>query len=458
MIQKEVGGVPASLAGKAGPGSIHTGTVDAGGERTAAGRRIAARISPKLCVALLVCLQLGAGPARADQGEEPVYHTPLAGEQREVRFMGRDITIPAIDRSHMTSITLGASVMAPAQGDNSALPIAAFYARRVGDRARSRAMVGIFVNELEYDRDLGGAELVAQFENYTLPVAETELLDGEEVEGTSLYFGTLLASVGPGWRLPVHPFQVDNDITVQLLARAGYFYAGSAHDTAPGLWDPPDTALYGARLRCRYDGMRRNLLELPHRGMATGIDLDYLYRDRWRGENGTLEAGNRDYLQVKGHLVGAAGLPGLSERDRFIFAAYGGHTGAGKGDRFNAFRINGAPFPSEEDDLAWPHYSGVIYNPFLARSYATATAGYRRELTFFLYLSALGSYLWADRADVEGRDRVVFRKKEGSAATVALDSAFLWDSSLYLAWSWDSGIIRNGRSGSGVTLMWNKLF
>lgn len=46
----------------------------------------------------------------------------------------------------------------------------------------------------------------------------------------------------------------------------------------------------------------------------------------------------------------------------------------------------------------------------------------------------------------------------GSAATVALDSAFLWNSSLYLAWSWESGVMRNGRSGNGVTLIWNELF
>lgn len=33
-----------------------------------------------------------------------------------------------------------------------------------------------------------------------------------------------------------------------------------------------------------------------------------------------------------------------------------------------------------------------------------------------------------------------------------------WDSSLYLAYTWESGVIRNGRSGGGVTVIWNKLF
>ena len=387
------------------------------------------------------------------------YRTPLAGEPGEVSFLGQKVSLPGTDRSLMTSITLGGSFLTPDQGETSVLPVGAFYHRRVGEKSRNRDMVSIFVNELEYDRNLGAAELVTHFESHTLPVQQAEVVGGAEVEGTSLYFGTLMASVGPGWRLPVHPFQVDNGMRLQLLARVGYFYAKSGDDTSPALWVPPDTLLYGARLRGRYDGMRRNLLELPHRGSAAGWDLDYTVRDRWRGEDGASRgSGERDYLQVGGHLVGAAGVPGLSERDRLLYCLYGGHTMQHRGDRFNAFRINGASFPSEADDLARPHYSGIIYDSVLATSYATASAGYRRELTFFLYLTAFGSYIWADRASVDLREQVVFKDKKGAAATVSLDSAFFWDSSLYLAYAWDSGFIRNGRSGAGVTLMWNKLF
>ena len=94
----------------------------------------------------------------------------------------------------------------------------------------------------------------------------------------------------------------------------------------------------------------------------------------------------------------------------------------------------------------------------LATSYATASFGYRRELLFFLYLTMVGSYLWADRATVEGLDQVVFRDERGGAATVSLDSAFLWNSSIYLAYSWESGFIRGGKSGSGIAIIWNKLF
>lgn len=413
-----------------------------------------------LCLGLFAgLLALGAVLAHSEAAAEDLtsYHTPLAGEGGEVTFLGKKVLIPGQDRSQMTSITLGASLLAPQQGDTSVLPVAAFYHRRIGEATRTRNVVSVFVNELEYDQEVGDMELVVHFENHTLPQQQRELAQGREVVGTSLYYGTLLGSVGAGWRLPVQPFQVDNALILQLLGRVGYFYAERGDDAAPGLFVPPDTILYGARARARYDGLRRNLLELPHEGLAAGFELDYLHRDRWRFESGVNADGGDDYLQISWHLEGVADVPGGTERDRLLFYLYGGHTMNEKGDRFNAFRINGATFPSEADDLAKPHYAGVVYNSALATSYATVSAGYRRELTFFLYLTLLGSYFWGDRATAEGTDRVVFAEKDGVAATVAVDSAFFWNSSLYFAYSWESGIIRNGRHGSGVALIWNKL-
>ncbi|WP_235840194.1 porin [Citrifermentans pelophilum] len=414
-----------------------------------------------ISMALLFFLTLSTPCAvcvRADDSSS-IYHTPLAGEAGEVVFMGEKVTIPPLDRSDMTSITLGASLLTPQQGGTTALPVAVFYHRRIKDDFRARYTVSLFVNELEYDRNLGGVELVTHFENYTLPVQQSEVLQGSEMKGTSLYWGTLLGSVGVGWRIPVHPLEVDNDLRLQLLGRVGYFYAKSGSDTAADLSVPNDTMLYGARGRVHYDTMRRNLLELPHKGFAAGGDLDFMHRDRWRDQTATTTLdGNRDYLQLSGYLVGAAGIPGRSERDRLIYCAYAGHTFNNNGDRFNAFRLNGASFPSEADDVVRPHYTGIIYDNIPVTSYATVSAGYRRELTFFLYLSLYGSYIWADRATVEGASRVAFHGKEGGAGTITLDSAFLWDSSFYLAYTWESGMIRNGRSGGGYTVMWNKLF
>ncbi|EKD59220.1 MAG: hypothetical protein ACD_55C00106G0005 [uncultured bacterium] len=411
--------------------------------------------------ALLFSLALFAGLASYARAADTssIYHTPLAGEPGQIDFMGEKVTIPPLDRSDMTSITLGASLLTPQQGGTTALPVAVFYHRRIKDEYRARYTVSLFVNELEYDRNLGSVELVTHFENYTLPVQQSEVLGGQEMKGTSLYWGTLLGSVGAGWRIPVYPREVDNDLRLQLLGRVGYFYADTGKDTAANLSVPNDTMLYGARARVHYDTMRRNLLELPHQGFAAGGDLDLMHRYKWSEQSATAaRGGNRDYLQLSGYLAGAAGIPGRSERDRLIYCAYAGHTFNNNGDRFNAFRLNGASFPSEADDVVRPHYTGIIYDNIPVTSYATVSAGYRRELTFFLYLSLYGSYIWADRATVEGANRVTFRGKDGGAGTITLDSAFLWDSSFYLAYTWESGVIRNGRSGGGYTVMWNKLF
>lgn len=402
----------------------------------------------------------GTADVKADLGEAPAeYHTPLAGEAGQVEFMGRTVLIPALERAHMTSITLGGSLLMPKQGDTPGLPIAALYVRHFWEESSTRNVISIFVNELEYAKSFGNMELVGHFENYTLPMDQTELVHNEEIESTSLRWGTLTGSFGPGLRIPIAPFQVDNDIRLQLLGRVRYFYAKGTGATGPGLVVPPDTMLYGVKLRARYDAMRRNLLELPHQGFAAGCDLDYLHRDKWRDlEPMSAGSKHRNYFQASGYFVGAGGIPGLSERDRVLVSFYGGTTNGNSADRFNAFLINGGPFSSEQEDLARVHYTGGIYEDVRATDYATASLGYRRELAFFLYLSAVGSYIWADRATVRGLDQVFFSDESAAAFTVSLDSGFLWNSSLYLAYSWDSSFIRGGKSGSGVVLTWNKLF
>lgn len=428
-------------------------------------RRIFSGHGTRLLVPIVFCAcscpaAWGAEGVPVAPGErEGEYRTPLAGEAGEGIFMGKRYAIPAVNRSDMVAITVGGSYLDPDQGGTPGFPFAAFYVRKVWDDARTRDVISVLVNELEYDKKAGSGEFVGHFENYTIPFDQKEIVHNEEVTPTALQWGTLLASLGPGLRFPVHPYQVDNNLRLQLLGRLGYFYADRSNDTGPGVVVPPDTLLYGAKLRVRYDGMRRNLLELAHQGVAAGFEVDYLNRDRW-SDLGGMSAGSvhRDYLQGTAYLVGAAAVPGLTEKDRAVICLYGGTTRGGDADRFNAFRINGAPFPAEEDDLAHPRYGGVIHNDVLSSKYATASVGYRRELTFFLYLSLVGSYIWGERATVAGVDEVVFRDRSDAAATVSLDSGFLWNSSIYLAYSWDSGYLRNGRSGGGVSILWNKLF
>jgi hypothetical protein len=448
----------------------HPGLTGKGGvmdDLPALSRREVARF----LVTMAIFIQLGCAGALAaettaetatpavQKGDAAEYHTPLAGAPGIATFLGRSVAIPARDRSHLTSLTLGGTLLFPQQGTLPGVPVAALYLRRVEEGWRTRDVIGIFDNELEYDRRFGRFELVGQFDDYTIPGDTREVVDNREIRGTGVAWGNLMAGVGPGIRIPVPPFEIDNDLRLQLLGRVGYMYASRDDETGPDVVVPPSTMLYGGRLRGRYDGMRRNVLELPHRGIATGFDLDFVHRDHWRdltpGGGGSV---HNNFFQWKGYIVGAGGIPGLSERDRVLFNLGAGSTTGGRGDRFNAFLINGGPFPSEADDMGRSHYSGIIYQDVRATSYGTASLAYRRELTFFLYLSLIGSYIWADRATVVGADQVVFRERSDVAGAIALDSAFLWNSSLNLSYSWDSGFIRGGRSGAGFTLLWNKCF
>ena len=396
-------------------------------------------------------------------GDAAEYHTPLAGEPFHTVFMGKPVDIPARDRGHVTAITLGGEFYSPKQGETSATPIGALFLKRVWEESRTRDVISIFVNDLEYDKSFGNIELVTRFENNTIPFGQREVVNNQEIRSSDTEWGTVIASMGPGLRYKVSPFQVDNDLRLQLLGKVGYFYAQRTSDTGPNLVLPPDTMLYGVKLRGRYDGMRRNLLDLPHTGMAAGFDLDYIYRDKWSNFGTTPDAvftsaNTRSYLQFNGYFMGVGGIPGLSEKNRILFSFHGGTTPTKSFDRYNAISIGGGPLQGESDDLCRLVYPGTMFNQVLVSNYALAALEYRRELAFFLYLHLRETFIWADRAAVTDTRKFELKSSTGAATTIGLDTGFFWNSELYLGYSWDSGFVRNGKSGSGMTLTWNKSF
>jgi hypothetical protein len=399
----------------------------------------------------------------AASGATAEYRTPLSGEPFNTVFMGKSIDIPARDRGHVTALTLGGEFYTPKQGDTSATPIGALFLKRMWEKSRTRDVISIFVNDLEYDRSFGNLELVTRFENNTIPGGQRVVVNNQEIRSSDVEWGTLAASIGPGLRYKVAPFQVDNDLRLQLLGKVGYFYAQRTSDTAQNLVLPPDTMLYGVKLRGRYDGMRRNLLDLPHTGMAAGFDLDYMYRDKWANFGTSPDAvftsaNTRSYLQFNGYFMGVGGIPGLSEKNRILFSFHGGTTPTKSADRYNAISIGGGPLQGESDDLCRPVYPGTMFNQVLVTNYALAALEYRRELAFFLYLHLRETFIWADRAAVTNTRQPEFKSSTGAATTIGLDTGFFWNSELYLGYSWDSGFVRNGESGSGMTLTWNKSF
>jgi len=403
------------------------------------------------------------GEAAGASGEGSEYHTPLAGEPLHTVFMGERLDIPSRDRGHLTALVLGGEFYTSRQGATAGTPIGALYLKRMWDQSRTRDTISIFVNDLEYDRSFGNLELVTRLDSNTLPSGQREVVNNKEITSSDAQWGTVIASMGPGLRYMVAPFEVDNDLRLQLLGKVGYFYAKRTSDTGPNLVLPPDTMLYGVKLRGRYDGMRRNLLELPHSGMAAGFDLDYLYRDKW-ANFGTIpdavftRSDTQDYVQFNGYLMGLSEIPGLSEKNRILFSLHGGTTPQKSADRYNAITIGGGPLPGESYDLSRPDYPGTMFNQVLVANYALAALQYRRELAPFLYLHLRETFIWADRASVTDTNQFLFKSSTGAATTIGLDTGFFWDSSLYLGYSWDSGFVRNGTSGSGLILTWDKSF
>jgi hypothetical protein len=344
-------------------------------------------------------------------------------------------------------------------------PIAALYYRHRWDKWWTRDVIGLFVNEMDAARSFGRFQLLGHFENNTVPFADTEIQNGEEVKTSSVIWGTVSGWLGAGIRVPVAPFQADNDLRVQLFYHAGYFYDMRTSDTGSNVRLPPDTFVHGVRLRVRKDGLLRNIMELPHAGWAWGGDLELTRRDNWSdstfGNMVFTRDETRDYLKISGYVIGAMGIPWLSERNRFIWYLHGGLSPWGKLDRFSSFRAGGGPFPNESDDLYRLPYPGALYNSFPVSDYVVSTLEYRRELLFFLYLHLRGTFAWgANRPDYASDQGLKLRltSTDAEAFSLGFTSGFFWNSQLYLEYSYDTKLLRNGTAGSSFMLLWSKSF
>ncbi|HPX60736.1 MAG TPA: hypothetical protein PLN25_03070 [Deltaproteobacteria bacterium] len=406
---------------------------------------------------LAILLPVIAGSAQASE-----YRTPLAGEPFRTEVFGHKVEIERRDRANTAAISLGGTLYTPAVGSTDALPIAALYWRKETGHYRSRLIFSVFYNE--WDGALKGnrgVEYLAHLENYTDPFPQEELIGGRSIKSTSAVWGYGTGWLGVGYRTPVAPFQSDNDLRVQLFCTLKYLYNSRTGDTGTDVHLPPDTWENGVRLRIRYDGLRRNLMELPHEGIAWGGDLEWSRRMRWSDSNyGSLQmkqSDTQEYAKLSGYGVAAMPVPFLTDRDRLVASVYGGFSPHESLDRYSGFRIGGGPFPNESDDLWRTPYPGALFNQFTVADYVVGNLEYRRELLFFLYLHLRGTVAWINR-DYQHGGMIRFSQDRGEAFSVGLTSGMPWDSSLYLEYSQDFGILRNGTAGSGLMLLWSKAF
>lgn len=405
------------------------------------------------------------GQEAGETADDEAIQTPLAGEAYKTTLFGRTIDIPPRSRENVRSLTFGGNFYTPEVGGDFGVPIAAFYYRHRWDKWWTRDIIGLFVNEMDVARSFGHFQLLGHFENNTVPFADTEIQNGKKIKPSSVIWGTVNGWLGAGIRIPVAPFQTENDLRVQLFYHAGYFYDMRTGDTGADVRLPPDTFIHGLRLRIRNDGLSRNIMELPHDGWAWGSDLELTRRDSWSDSTfGSLvftKDETRDYLKLSGYVIGAMGIPGLSERNRFIWYLHGGVSPWGKLDRFSTFHAGGGPFPNESDDLYRLPYPGALFNNFPVSDYVVSTLEYRRELLFFLYLHLRGTFAWGgNRPDytIDRGLKLRLTSTDAEAFSVGLTSGFFRDSQLHLEYSYDTKLLRNGTSGNSFMLLWSKSF
>lgn len=410
-------------------------------------------------------VQETGAPYSAGYGEDSPARTPLAGEAYRTTLLGRRITLPARDRNNVKALTLGVTGYEPDLAGDRVLPIAALYWMRRWDGWWNRSVIGLFVNEIDAARHMGRFQLLGHLENNTPPTADRDVKNGKEVTSSSVLWGTVSGWLGAGYRMPVAPWQTDNDLRIQLFYHAGYLYNKRTGDTGREVRLPSDTYTHGLRLRVRYDGLSRNIMELPHHGWAWGGDLELTRRDRWSdsafGDLRFSRNDTRDYLKLSGYIITAQPVFSLSDRHRFVGYLHGGVSPMGKLDRFSAFRAGGGPFPNESDDLYRLPYPGALFNNFGVTDYVVGTLEYRLQLAFFLYLHLRGTFAWGgNRPDYDTSSglRLRLRSSDGEAFSAGLTSGFFGDSQLYLEYSYDNKLLRNGTEGSSIMLLWSKSF
>ena len=440
-------------------------------------------LSPPLCLLSCALLALSAATAVAQELPSGRYRTPRAGEGFETDLFGSPVIVPRRDRRRTLALTLGAAYFDPVLGDINATPLFNLYWLRFW---RDRRIYGLFsaaFNRVEFaeqfaplghTRREGLLEAIAIAENYTIPTPLVEATeDGREAHGSEVWWGRISLDGGLGLRRPIAPFAVDNDLRLQALAHAewDYFHVVDSGDdknqTTPGAIIPPDTLIYGGRFVFRFDAIERNLLELPHNGVAAGVALDALRRDKWveaglRGPTGARTAparDTRDIIRLTGYLYVAFGSPMLTDKHRFVAQAHAGWAPPGSVDRFSAFRLGAGPLQSEANDLARASYPGANFDQLTADRYFIGSFTYRYEVLFFLFVHARVVAAWGRVGEWDPAAwRQRFEKRSGLAYCGGVTTGFAFKSQILFEYSYDDGFARDGRDGHGFLFMWSKSF
>ncbi len=417
---------------------------------------------PGVLLALLL-----AGDASAQ-----VERTPRAGESYTGTLFGKPLTVAGRDRTRVTEIGLGFQWIPDGPQERVLVPAGGLYLWRNSNAGESRlraVLTGLY-DDVRYGRRLArgsGFEAVATFENVTLPFARSEYVEGERIASEELKWGYVRAGAGVGYWRSISPGNQDNAFEATVSYEPGYLFFSRGGDTEAAFRLPRNTYEGRFHLRVRADAFERNILELPHRGWAAGLDAWAGRRSRWADWGGTSTgiqsgASGRTWQAFAAYASAAIGVPGVAgERHSFIgsFYAANGHDV----DRFSAFRLGGGSNAGDYESLSQPILPAAAFEEFFTSRYGIANLEYRYQALFFLYLQARGTLARLRRPRFMPSGAVENRTQNFRAVTAGLTSGLPWNSSLELNYAYNFDLLRqrNGatRSGGGsVYLLWTKEF
>lgn len=415
---------------------------------------------------LLLAFLLTAGASAQQE------RTPRAGEAYTETIFGMSVSAAARDRTHITWLGLGFQWIPDGPEERVLVPSGGLYFWRnpEGGEWRLRAVVSGLYDDIRYNRRVakgGPWEIVATFENTTLPFDRSEYVEGARIASEELKWGSVRAGAGIGYRRALSPGFQDNVFEAAITYEPGYLYFSRGNETADAFVLPTDTYEGRFRLRVRADAFERNILELPHRGWAASLDAWAGRRSSWEDWGGPvfgIQRGDEgaSWQAIAFYAAAATGVPGVaSERHSLIASAYGG-TGWHL-DRFSSFRLGGGSNAGDYETLSQPILPAAAFEEFVTSRYGIANLEYRYQALFFLYLQARGTVARLERPRFSSGGVVENQTDTIGAVTAAVTSGFVWNSSLELAYSHNFDLFRqaNGatnRGGSAFYLFWTKEF
>ena len=419
----------------------------------------------RAALAILAVLVL----ARQSLAEE--NRTPLAGEAYTGTVFGRQVDVPARDRTRNTVLDLGIVWIPDGPKKQQLNPFASLFLWRNWNDGKQRfraVLVGIYDN-IRWDclPTDSPFEVLVTFENFTPPFDRSEYIEGIRIEAEEMRWYKAHLGAGVGYRIPIAPGHQDNALEVALSYEPGYLWFSKGNDADPAFTAPEDTYEGRTHLRFRADALDRNFIELPHKGFAVGLDAIHGRRahwDDWGGPVSGFEDGGtgQEWNALSVYAVGATPVPFVrSERHRLVTSVYWGT--AVDVDRFSAFRVGGGPLTADWEALARPVLPAAALEEIVSSSYAILNVEYRYELLFFSYLRFRGTLAEIDRLRFAPEGGTVRLIEPMNSLALGITTGFLWHSQLEIGYAYNFGVIRqrDGQSQTGdgaILLHWSKSF